>query len=117
MKHIFPIITFLLLFSLNANSQEVGPENGSLVIVGGGGADPALIKRFISLAGGPDANIVIIPTANGSDDTGPAVKARAFARFQAQGAKNLTLLHTFDRKEADSDEFVQHIHNANGRLV
>ena len=40
--------------------QEVGPENGSLVIVGGAMQDPAIVRRFIDLAGGPDAPIVLI---------------------------------------------------------
>ena len=31
--------------------------------------DPAIVKRFIDLAGGPDAPIVIIPTAGEDDDS------------------------------------------------
>ena len=39
-------------------------KKGTLVIVGGGGATPEIWKRFIELAsGGPDALIVVIPTA------------------------------------------------------
>ena len=44
-------------------ARRHGPDKGTLVIVGGNMQDPAIVKRFIDLAGGPDAPIVIIPTA------------------------------------------------------
>ncbi|NIP82025.1 MAG: hypothetical protein GWM90_23520, partial [Gemmatimonadetes bacterium] len=37
---------------------QVGPENGSLVVVGGAMRSPEIYQRFIELAGGPDAHIV-----------------------------------------------------------
>src|SRR5262249_9215201 len=36
---------------------------GALVIVGGGGMPADVTKKFIELAGGPDALIVVLPTA------------------------------------------------------
>ncbi len=45
-----------------AQGPEVGPANGSLVIVGGAMRDPAIIERFLALAGGKDAPIVVIPS-------------------------------------------------------
>ena len=45
---------------------EVGPERGSLVIVGGAMRSPEIYERFIDLAGGPDAHIVLVPTAGGA---------------------------------------------------
>ena len=56
---------FCLLIAANVNAQEIGPENGSLVVAGGGVRDPAIIERFLDLAGGPDVPIVVIPTAGG----------------------------------------------------
>lgn len=90
----------------------VGPASGSLVIVGGALRDPAIIQRFLELAGGPDAPIVVIPTAAGSDsydDTYPGLR-----QFRAQGATRLTVLHTTDRGEADSEEFVRALREARG---
>lgn len=111
-------ILFLLLigiFPTNSFSQDIGPEKGSLVIVGGNaGIAPGIFKRFIALAGGPQANIVIIPTANGGRDFGPAYQGRVFHKFQQHGATHLTLLHTDDRAMADSEAFVQAIANATG---
>lgn len=37
--------------------------NGSLIIVGGGGLPEDIVSRFVSLAGGPEAKIVVLPTA------------------------------------------------------
>ena len=45
---------------------QVGPENGSLVVVGGAMQSAEIYERFIELAGGPDAHIVLIPTAGGA---------------------------------------------------
>jgi len=93
-------------------AQEVGPDNGSLVIVGGALADEAIWQRFIDLAGGPDVPIVVIPTAGGAetyDQYYPGLRT-----LKALGATNLTVLHTLDRDEADSEAFVAPIMEARG---
>ena len=47
--------------------SEYGPAKGALVIVGGGtGETYGIPQKFIELAGGPSANFVIIPTAEGN---------------------------------------------------
>ncbi len=95
-----------------ATAQEVGPTNGSLVIVGGG-LTPQIVQRFIELAGGPEASIVVIPTAIGGDNA--AAAGQGFARRLASyGATNVTVLHTRDREEANSDSFVQPLTEAGG---
>ena len=95
-----------------ATAQEVGPTNGSLVIVGGG-FTPGIVQRFIELAGGADAKFVVIPTAMGGDHAVPA--AQGFVRRLAgYGAHNVTILHTRDREEANSDSFVQPLTEAGG---
>ncbi|MEM9326376.1 MAG: cyanophycinase [Bacteroidota bacterium] len=108
------LITFTTALSLSifAFAQTRGPESGALVVVGGGGVPPSVISRFIELAGGPEAPIVLIPTASGSEDFTPA--SVGLARFSDQGAKNLTILHTRDREEADADAFVQPLKEAGG---
>ena len=55
------VLTLVLLLGVSLSAYEHGPEKGTLVIVGGNMQDPAIVKRFIDLAGGPDAPIVIIP--------------------------------------------------------
>ncbi|KAI0843389.1 hypothetical protein F5Y06DRAFT_254802 [Hypoxylon sp. FL0890] len=93
-------------------SQYVGPEDGTLVIIGGNAQDDAIYQRIIDLAGGPDAPIITIPTADGAptyDDN--AASAGTFRRL---GAKNITVLHTYDPKVADTEEFAAPLRTAKG---
>lgn len=82
-----------------------GPEHGTLVIVGGGRLVPAILERFFQLAGGKDAPVVVVPTAGGAETYPPDWSG--LKPFKDFGATNLTLLHTTDRKVADSDAFVK----------
>ena len=91
---------------------EIGPENGTLVIAGGGRLDSTIIDTFIGLAGGKDAHIVVIPTAGGRDNYDG--KYRGLNLFRTRGAKNLSVLHTYDPKKADTKEFVQPLKKAGG---
>ncbi|KAI1101169.1 hypothetical protein F4804DRAFT_316735 [Jackrogersella minutella] len=94
------------------SSAYVGPENGTLVIIGGNAVDEAIYQRIIDLAGGPDAPIVTVPTAEGSptyDDD-----AAAAGTFRALGAKNVTVLHTYDPAVADTEEFAAPLRTAKG---
>ena len=100
-----------LLVSLPAAAQTVGPENGALVIVGGGLKDQSVWNRFIELAGGPDAEFVVIPTAGGDEDYSNWPR---LARLRSVGLRNLTLLHTYDPKVADSTEFAKPLKTARG---
>ncbi len=102
----------LVLLAGTSRAQEVGPENGSLVIVGGAMRDPAIVERFLDLAGGPDAPIVVIPTAGGADEYDQYW--RGLKQFKEAGATHLTVLHTKDRGVANSDEFVKPIREARG---
>jgi cyanophycinase-like exopeptidase len=66
--------------------------------------DPAILERFVRLAGGPDSPIVVIPTAGGAetyDQSYPGLQA-----FRDAGATDLVVLHTRDRDVADSEAFV-----------
>jgi len=81
-----------------------GPQKGTLIIAGGGKLGLEIVGRFIALAGGPSANIVVIPTAGEEAIYGP--DCDCLKMFRALGATRLTVLHTKDRQEADSDAFV-----------
>jgi cyanophycinase len=90
----------------------VGPAKGSLVIVGGNIQDLSILKRFIDLAGGPDVPLVVIPTAGGAPDYDQYWSGLKI--FRDAGAKNLTVLHTYDRKLADTEKFVEPLRRARG---
>lgn len=88
------------------------PDNGSLVLVGGAMEDPAIFGRFLELAGGAEAPVVVIPTAGGAqdyDESWPFLDD-----FRHGVARNLTLLHTRDPEEADTEEFVAPLRSARG---
>lgn len=95
----------------------VGPTNGALVIDGGsGGRDRMKIfHRFVELAGGKNARIVVIPTALGSVEEFDIEDFRkaSLGASEMQPA-SMTMLHTRDRATADSPEFVGPIRNATG---
>ena len=102
----------LLALAAPVAAQQVGPANGALVLVGGNMQDPAIVERFLDLAGGPDAPVVLIPTAGGAesyDETWRGADA-----FRAAGATHLTVLHTTDRDLADTEAFAEPLRTARG---
>jgi cyanophycinase len=121
LPHIRLVIASLLLLAVSvphsarADDTE-GPKRGTLLIAGGGGKQSAAIfRKFVDLAGGSEARIVIVPTAISSDPKhdyqNPGV-AR-FARDTLK-LKHVTVLHTHDRKQADTREFVRPLKTADG---
>jgi cyanophycinase len=97
-------------FAREAAPVVKGPEHGTLIIAGGGKLGPEILGRFIKLAGGPSAEIVVIPTAGGAAAYGPDCDCLKI--FRELGATNLTVLHTTDRKEADSEAFTAPLRRA-----
>lgn len=93
-------------------APTVGPENGSLVVVGGAMRSPEIYARFIELAGGPDAHIVMIPTAGGGEEYDKYYQG--LNAWREAGARNLTVLHTTDPTEADTEAFVAPLKSADG---
>ncbi len=83
---------------------SVGPRQGSLVIVGGGQSGPDITGRFVTLAGGKEADVVVIPTASERDPVDVKQVAERFSK--SFGFKNVSVIHTRDRSEADSEGFV-----------
>lgn len=94
------------------NSMTTGPDKGSLVIVGGGGAGEEILLKFIELSGGMEAPMVVIPTAGGrstyDQDAGIAKALRQL------GATQVAVWHTYDRDKADDADFTAPLDNAGG---
>jgi len=95
-----------------AGPPQVGPERGSLVIVGGAMQSPEIYKRFIDLAGGPDAPLVMIPTAGGAEEYDAFYGG--LTAWRDAGARSLTVLHTTDPRVADTDAFIEPLKKAAG---
>lgn len=123
----------LLLFSSTTPAvaaESGGPANGTLVVDGGGATDPVR-DRFVALSGGAAARIVVVPTGASSirfGDTNTILNPEssrdrdewsAYDLYLKKwlGVENVTILHTRDRKVADSEGFVAPMHSASGVLL
>lgn len=90
----------------------VGPPRGAIVAAGGGRLDRTIYERFVELAGGPQARIVLIPTAGteyGSHDGWTAIE-----ELRKAGAEHLEVLHTRSEKVADLPPFAAPLNQATG---
>ena len=87
-------------------------ENGTLVIVGGGGMPENLMNELVEMAGGKEANMVYVPCSERDSITGPQ---RTVEYWKKLGVKSATFIHTKDRNKANSDkEFLKPLENATG---
>jgi cyanophycinase len=122
------IIAFTLPFFTNLDAQPVsghssgsspkalisqGPENGTLLVIGGA-ASEIFYEKFKELVGGADAPIVVIPTAISSDILSQEDLERFRNSFEKRGFTNVTVLHTRNPKEANSKRFTKPIRKAKG---
>ena len=95
-----------------AMPPTTGPASGALVVAGGNVKDAAIIERFLELAGGPDVAIVVVPTAAEGDVY--SLEWDYLEPFRNVGATNLTVLHTRDPDEANTQAFVAPLKDARG---
>ncbi len=93
-----------------SGGQTSGPLSGALVIAGGGRLSDDIIDRFIELAGGDSARIVLVPTAGGAE----SYPDSAGDMFRSRGAEKVTVLHTDNRDTADSRFFTRPLEEATG---
>lgn len=124
MKKIF-LYTLLSLFSFNtfsqtpitvsANSGTVhGPAKGSLIIIGGNvGTTPAIWNKFVELAGGKENAKIVVITAAAGDSA--ALRMESVDEIKKiTGIKSVTLLHTTNIAEANSEKFIAPLKQATG---
>ena len=97
--------------------STVGPPRGTVVLASA--QTPAILTRFIEVAGGADSPIVLIPTAALNKPGGDRIVLTPSnppeTALKAQGAKNVTMIHTFDRTVADTEALVKPITRATGK--
>ena len=90
-----------------------GDERGWIVPIGGAEEkqnDARILERFVSLCGGRDADIVVIPTASQLADTG----ARYEAIFHELGAGRVTAMDFDTRRDAEEGNRLERIEQASG---
>ena len=82
--------TLLLIFLSGVVTHGFADQPGPLVIVGGGKMPPQAEARFLQLAGGKDARIVVLAQASSRTDRGTAA-TRSFSERGAAKVDNLRL--------------------------
>lgn len=122
----FVIIAVFFSFAAAEIAQtafvQTPSKPGWLVLEGGGKLrGTELLRRFIELAGGKNARLVVIPSA-AIHNMGRTYNA-AFVAHETQwwrdltGIQDVTLLHTDDPTVADSELFVAPLHKATALFI
>jgi cyanophycinase len=79
-------------------------KNGALVIVGGGGMPAGLMEKFVELAGGVEkAHLVYVPCTEENEVDPDQSLVRLWKKM---GVENATVIHTKDRRLANTDEAI-----------
>ena len=97
----FMIILFTFQLGFAQTNPQYGPENGTLIAVGGGINTLEILDRFAELMGGYDQPLVVVPTA--------AVTVNVITTKQQwinDGFSDVTVIHTRDTAVANTDSFV-----------
>jgi cyanophycinase len=87
-------------------------SKGTLLLVGGGTIPDPIRQRFVELAGGPAARVLVIPASPDGDEQRRA--EYALAPWRALGVGTFDLLHARSREEADDPAFLAPIDQATG---
>lgn len=102
----------------DSEAPRYGPPSGSLII-DGGNASSEVRERFIELGGGAEnGRFVIVPTGGGNRDVDGSLREYqeedVIRGWVARGVKNVRMLHTADRSEADTEAFIEPLLDATG---
>jgi cyanophycinase len=99
---------------IDPGEPMLGPievKNGSLVIVGGGGMPQPIIDRFVELAGGKSARIVVLPTAVSREE---ALASRPPRFLTRAGVAEVIMLPQSRTDEVMGEAFREAIAGATG---
>jgi cyanophycinase len=99
--------------SMCASKVAAGRERGWIIPIGGAEEKdnaPAILRRFVQLAGGDQADIVVIPTASQLAATGPRYE-RIFAEL---GAARVTAMDFDTRRDAEEPGRLDRLQRASG---
>jgi cyanophycinase len=83
---------------------------GALLICGGGDLPAEIFDRFVELAGGKQARLVVIPSFKpASEDAERLVRP-----WQSRGVHSVTILNAASRAESDDPTFIKPLARATG---
>ncbi|MFT5166077.1 MAG: cyanophycinase [Saprospiraceae bacterium] len=111
------LLASIVVYAFNQKMEPVtkGPENGSLIVIGGAAKAAIFYEKFAELAGGFDSEIVLIPTAAGEEylSQDPGFE-NLKTQFSNKGFTKISVLHTTDPKEANDPDFYKALETATG---
>jgi cyanophycinase len=93
-----------------------GQHRGYVIPIGGAEekeAAPIILERFVGLAGGADARIVVIPTASELRDTG----ARYEKLFRDLGTEEVSVIPIVRRADGEREDYLAQLRNATGIFI
>lgn len=94
------------------DGQTPSVPSGTLIIIGGGATPRAAMNLFVQRAGGAKAKLVFVPCSESEDVSNETDMLETWKRM---GVETCHLLHTKDRKQANSDEsFLAPLQDATG---
>lgn len=111
MKKALPVLMMIVTLIVNpefnstACGQDVQPA--PKLFIGGGDLPESMYEEFLKLTG-PNAKLVVIPTASGDDINVEEIQDI----WHSRGFLNITVLHTNDREVASSTGFTEPLRTA-----
>ncbi len=105
MRRVF-VLNVLLAVAASAQTTK-----GHLILIGGGERPVEAMKKFVELAGGPAASIVVLPTASEDPDYVHGI-LKSFKK--EYGCQNVTLLNVKIPPDAARSDYIQAVHQAGG---
>ena len=103
-----PLALAIVIIIVGPARADEPAKSGALVIVGGGGIPDSLRDKFMALAGGKAAKLVVIPTAGHAADRKEEEEGY-LQPWRKYSPASLTLVHTRSRAKADGPEFARPI--------
>ena len=112
MKKVMPVLIIVIVAFIiapaiisSASNQDIQPA--PKLFIGGGSLPETMYEEFLKLTG-PDAKLVVIPTASSNDIDVEEIQNT----WHSRGFPNITVLHTNDREVASSTEFTEPLRTA-----
>ena len=102
-------LTLAAIALLGASAQAQGAPRGYLFIVGGGPQPPELVQRFVDLAGGKKAKIVVFAMASGEGKESGEEKADDLRKLGADAHA-----YFIGQNEANSDSMARNMEGVTG---
>jgi cyanophycinase len=98
---------------MSPSNSTKDADRGYIIPIGGAEEkfhNPEILDRFVTVCGGKEARIAIIPTASELEDTG-----RNYEKlFRQIGIKHAQVLQIITREDCQSSEFTDYIDKADG---